>query len=166
MNQLPLGSAIRRRHRRDMRQHYRRFGIETRVFNLSTDVPIYVMMAVSLGDGEREPAALVGLGAHLNPRTAMDKALFEICQIRPGERRRFIEDGAGKNLRQYSDVKTLHDHSAFLMRPERRSELAFLLDHGRQQSLGELPDRSTGQTNRDLDTALSGLAAAGCRSPM
>jgi ribosomal protein S12 methylthiotransferase accessory factor len=147
----------------DIRQHYQRFGIETRVFNLSTDLPIYVMMAVSLGDGEREPAALVGLGAHLNPRTAMTKALFEICQIRPGERRRFIENGAGKNLRQYSDVKTLHDHSAFLMRPERRSELAFLLDHGRQQSLGELPDRSTRQTNRDLDTALSGLAAAGCR---
>ena len=49
------------------------------------------------------------------------------------------------------------------MRPERRSELAFLLDHGRQQSLRELPDRSTGHARGDLDTALGGLAAAGCR---
>ena len=147
----------------DIRQHYQRFGIKTRVFNLSTDLPIYVMMAVSLGDGEREPAALVGLGAHLDPKVALNKALFEICQIRPGERRRFIEDGAGKKLHQYSDVKTLHDHSAFLMRPERSSELAFLLDHGCHQSLRELPDRSTGHLNRDLDTVLGGLSAAGCR---
>jgi ribosomal protein S12 methylthiotransferase accessory factor len=147
----------------DIRRHYQRFGVETRVFNISTDLPIYVMMAVSLGDGEREPSALVGLGAHLNPRTAINKALFEICQIRPGERRRFIEQRAGANLNQYSDVKTLHDHSAFLMRPERRPELTFLLDNGRRQPLGDLPDRSTGHTSGDLDTAVSGLATAGCR---
>jgi ribosomal protein S12 methylthiotransferase accessory factor len=60
-------------------------------------------------------------------------------------------------------VKTLHDHSAFLMRPERRSELAFLLDHGRRQSLDALPNRSSGDAERDLETAVNGLVAAGCR---
>ena len=147
----------------EIRKHYQRFGIETRVFNLSTDLPMHVMMAVSLGDGEREPAALVGLGCHLDPRVAVNKALFEICQIRPGERQRFVDEGAGKNLRQYSDVKTLHDHSAFLMRSERRSELAFLLDNGRRQSLDALPNRSSGEAGRDLETAVNGLVAAGCR---
>jgi len=146
----------------EIRAHYRRFGLETRVFNVSTDLPMHVMMAVSLGDGEREPAALVGLGSHLDPRIAVNKALFEICQIRPGERQRF-KDGEGNTLRRYSDVKTLHDHSAFLMRPERRPELAFLLDSGRTQSLDALPNRSSGRTDRDLETAVEGLVKAGCR---
>ncbi len=163
MNRLPAAEVVFEGGiASEIRAHYRRFGIETRVFNVSTDLPMHVMMAVSIGDGEREPSALVGLGSHLDPRIALNKALFEICQIRPGERQRFA-DGEGKNLQLYASVKTLHDHSAFLMRPERRSELAFLLDNGRTQSLDELPNRSSGHTDRDLETTVDGLVKAGCR---
>jgi len=147
----------------DIRRHYQRFEAETRVFNISTDLPMYVMMAVSLGDGQRSPAALVGLGCHLDPRVAINKALFEICQIRPGETRRFVAEHAGDKLRQYSDVRTLMDHSAFFHSVERRAELGFLLDHGRTQRIDELPNRSSGNVQHDLDTAVEGLVRAGCK---
>lgn len=163
MNRLPAAEVVFESGiAAEIRTHYRRFGIDTRVFNISTDLQVHVMMAVSLGDGEREPAALVGLGAHLDPQIAVNKALFEICQIRPGERQRFA-NGAGKSLERYSNVKTLHDHSAFLMRPEHRSELAFLLENGSTELLSRLPNRSTGDIDRDLDTMVDGLVKVGCR---
>jgi ribosomal protein S12 methylthiotransferase accessory factor len=146
-----------------IRTHYRRFGIETRVFNVSTDLPVYVIMAVSLGDGAQEPAALVGLGCHLDPNAALEKALFEICQIRPSERRRFLDGSACNHLKRYEDIKTLHDHSEWLMRPERRSELAFLLEHGRRQALADLPNRSTGNTAGDLEIVVNGMLKVGSR---
>jgi ribosomal protein S12 methylthiotransferase accessory factor len=147
----------------DIRRHYRRFGIRTHVFNISTGLPMYAMMAVSLGDGRRDPAVLVGLGCHLDPAKAVLKALFEICQVRPSEARRFRHDQAGRNLRGYSDVKTLHDHSAFLMLPERLHEMAFFLESGNKQKLADLENRSAGNTERDLARAVEGLTQAGCR---
>ena len=50
-----------------MADHYRRFGLDTRVFNITTDIPVSVMMAVSLDFSAQTPAAVVGLGCHLNP---------------------------------------------------------------------------------------------------
>jgi len=146
----------------DIRRHYRRFGASLRVFNLSTDLPMYVMMAVLLDDGERSPANLVGLGCHLDPRVAVTKAIFEICQIRPGETRRFVDGPAGEVPRQYTDVHSLLDHSAFFHAKERRAELGFLIDHGRTQRLHELPNPSTG-IQEDLSTAIDGMERAGCR---
>jgi ribosomal protein S12 methylthiotransferase accessory factor len=105
---------------------------------------------------------LVGLGCHLDPRVAVNKALFEICQIRPGEMRRFVNEHAGDTLHQYSDVRALMDHSAFFHSIERRGELGFLLDHGRRQRIDELPNRSIG-VHDDLATAVEGLVRAGCR---
>jgi ribosomal protein S12 methylthiotransferase accessory factor len=147
----------------DICAHYRRFGVETRVFNVTTDLPMYAMMAVSLSEPGRGPSALVALGCHLDPRIAVRKALFEICQIRPGETRRFFEDRAGQQLHSYSNIKTLQDHSAYLTLPERRNELSFLLENGRRQQLQGLPNRASGDIARDLETAVDGLVRAGCR---
>ncbi len=146
-----------------IRSHYRRFGVETKVFNLTTDLPMSVMMAVSLGDGKRDPAVLVGLGCHLDPEVAARKSLFEIGQIRPGEVRRFREQNAGQKLKQYSDIRTLHDHSAYLMEADRIHEMAFLLENGRKQKLTDLPNRSSGNPESDLATAVAGLERTGSR---
>ncbi|HTP86668.1 MAG TPA: YcaO-like family protein [Bryobacteraceae bacterium] len=148
---------------RDICAHYWRFGVETRVFNLTADLPMYVMMAVSLSPADRGPSALVALGCHLDPNMAVRKALFEICQVRPGETRRFFEDGPHKQLHGYSDIKTLQDHSGYFMLPERRHEFAFLLESGRRQTLSDLPSHASGNTARDVETAVEGLIRAGCR---
>jgi ribosomal protein S12 methylthiotransferase accessory factor len=98
----------------------------------------------------------------LNPRTALEKALFELCQIRPGETVEFKRN-SGSRLQNYSDVRNLRDHSAFLMSHDRKSELAFLLDSGRKQRIEELPDGASGDTKKDLETAVEGLIRAGSR---
>jgi thiazole/oxazole-forming peptide maturase SagD family component len=143
--------------------HYRRFGLETRVFNMTTDLPVYVMMALLLDPSGRGPAALVGLGSHSHPRVALTKALYEICQIRPGEVRKYAETPPGNRLRSYTDVRTLEDHSAFFTMPERRAELAFLLDHGRTQHLDDLPNHSRGSVRENLDVCVAALVRAHCR---
>lgn len=148
---------------RAIREHYARFGTEIRVFNMSTDIPVYSMMAVALDRTGAGPGAIVGLGCHLDPRTAVLKALYEICQTHFAETRRFRQHPPAGRLKSYEDVHTLEDHSAFLSDPARLHEFAFLLENGRRQQIGELPDRSRGGVEADLETVVGDLRAAGCR---
>ncbi|MCU1264095.1 MAG: hypothetical protein JWM21_413 [Acidobacteria bacterium] len=143
--------------------HYKKFGTEVQVYNVSTDLPIYVMMAIALDRTGQGPAGMVGLGCHLDPRIAVLKSMFEICQVHPGEVHRFKDKGAHESLKSYEDVHTLSDHSAFLMAPERIGEFAFLLENGRRQAIADLPNLSQGDLKLDLNTCVDSLIAAGCR---
>ncbi|HXU35899.1 MAG TPA: YcaO-like family protein [Blastocatellia bacterium] len=147
----------------NIKAHYAQHGIEIRVFNVSTDIPIYVMMAMALDKTGEGPAALVGLGCHLDPQVALMKSLLEICQVHPGEVGRYKAEPPAERLRSYQDVRTLADHSAFLTVPERIGECSFLLDSGRLQPLTELPNRSQGNVAADLQTCVDALSRAGCR---
>ncbi len=140
-----------------IRSHYRRFGVEVRVFNVTTDLPAYVMMAVALARDANAPAALVGLGCHLDPGIALLKALMEICQIRPGHLQRWRKASPAGRLRVYQDVHTLDDHSDFAGLPERIGEFDFLLANGRRQDLEDLPARTTGSLMGDLEACVSNL---------
>jgi ribosomal protein S12 methylthiotransferase accessory factor len=146
----------------EIRDHYRAFGAVTHVFNVTTNLPMYSMLAILLSDDPRSPSALVGLGCSLDPRVAMNRALFEICQMRPGEAARFAREDPSA-LRAYSDIKTMRDHSAFFMCPEHRAELAFLLESGRRQQLKNLPSHTSGNLETDVGTAVNGLVRAGLR---
>jgi ribosomal protein S12 methylthiotransferase accessory factor len=145
-------------------RHYARFGIEVRVFALPSDLGVPVMMAIAGDRSGAGPAAVVGLGCHPRPRTALRKALFEVCQVRPGEVQRFRQDGAHARLAAYEDVHTLEDHSAFVSAPQRRGELAFLLDNGRSVRLADLPDGGGVRAEEALVHIGGAIAAAGCRA--
>lgn len=156
---VELGGAARSIH-----DHYARFGLETRVFDVTTDVPVPAMMAVSVDRSGRSPAAVVGLGCHLDARTAVLKALFEVCQVRPGEARRAEETrAAGKHLSSYREVLTLEDHSGFFAPLGRLGEFAFLLESGRRRRAADLPNRATGSRESDLNLTVDALTRAGCR---
>jgi len=146
-----------------IRAHYSRHGVHLRVFRLCTDLPIHAMMTIALDTVGTGPAALVALGCHLNPVAALEKSLFEMCQVLPGEKRLFREKPPAQRLRGYADVKSLEDHSAYLTISERMNEFAFLLDNGRTVALADLPDHSQGATRDDLDFCVAGLRQAGCR---
>jgi ribosomal protein S12 methylthiotransferase accessory factor len=148
---------------RSISTHYYRFGTEIRVFNLSTNLPIYVMMGVALDKTERGPHALVGLGCHLNPQVALRKALFEVCQVHSGGGPRYQEEPPTERLSSYEDVHTPQDHSAFLSRPERIDEFSFLLRSGRQQSIQALFNHSSGNVELDLEECVRILVHEGCR---
>ena len=151
----PLAASIR--------SHYSRFGVGVRVFNVSTDLPMYVMMAVALDPSGLGPAALVGLGCHVNPALALEKSLMEVCQIRPGEIQRHRREQPGNRLKRYADVRTLNDHSAFLGVGERLCELDFLLKNGQRQRLDQLPNLDLGNPRANLEACARVLAGLGYR---
>lgn len=140
-----------------IRSHYQRFGVEVRVFNVTTDLPAYAMMAVALSRNAGGPAALVGLGCHLDPGIALLKALMEICQIRPGQLQRWRKSPPLARLKGYQDVRTLEDHSDFAGLPARLGEFDFLLASGCRQNLLDLPVRTTGAVSGDLAACVGAL---------
>lgn len=147
----------------NIRTHYEAYDTQLRVFNVSSDLPFYVMMCIALDTRGEGPSAMVGLGCNLDPNIALIKSVFEICQMHPGELQRFKKDRPDQKLKRYEDVVTLFDHSAFHMLPERRSEFGFLLENGRRQSIADLPNLSEGNVEADLNRCVSSLTAAGCR---
>jgi ribosomal protein S12 methylthiotransferase accessory factor len=145
-------------------RHYARFGVETRIVRLHTDLPAHVMMAILLDRSGRGPAALVGLGCHPDPAVAFRKAIFEAAQTRPGYVQRYADPTTWQALRAYSDVRTLDDHSAFFSPVERLRELDFLFEGRKRLPLAALENfTAPGGEASELARIVAALAAAGCR---
>jgi ribosomal protein S12 methylthiotransferase accessory factor len=89
--------------------------------------------------------------------------LLEICQVRPGEKRRYLKEPPTDRLKKYEDVRTLEDHSAFLSIPERIGEFDFLLRNRRRQKIEELSHLSKGSVHADLSACVSALSEHGYR---
>jgi ribosomal protein S12 methylthiotransferase accessory factor len=145
----------------DLVDDYARFGIEVRVIDLSLDQPAYVMLAISIDRSGAGPAALIGIGCHLDPVRAVEKALFEIAQMRAGSKR--SQERQKTRLATYADVHTLHDHGNFVAPLERLAEFDFLLDRAPSRKLSQLANRSSGDVAGDLAIVVDGLCAAGSR---
>ena len=143
--------------------HYRLYGVEVRTFNLSTDLPAYVLMSVAFDPSGAGPATVIGLGCHLDPRVALVKSLMELCQGHPGERLRYRNQPPADRLKRYEDVRSVCDHSAFLSIPERLKEFDFLLKHGCRKKVQDLANKSLGTVERDLDACVNSLSHQGCR---
>jgi len=145
--------------------HYARRGVDVRAFLLPSDLPAAAVMAVSFDDDDDPdvPAQVVGLGCHPDPAVAVLKAVLEMCQARPSEISHFRDDPPAGRLRDYADVATLEDHSAFAGQRERRDEFAFLWASGRRTAVADIPDPSVGDVAGDLDGCVATLAAAGLR---
>ncbi|MCW3052561.1 MAG: hypothetical protein JWN14_1731 [Chthonomonadales bacterium] len=158
-----------------IRRHYERFGIDLQVFNATTDTRITVMIAVAIDrsataanplvgampEGQRGPAAVVGLGCHLDPAIALRKALLEICQTRAGETRRFRNGPPSRRVVNYADVREMDDHTALFDSPERLQELDFLLTTPHTQRLEEIPNLAGDSVSADLAQCVALLNAVG-----
>jgi ribosomal protein S12 methylthiotransferase accessory factor len=138
--------------------HYACFGVELRLFDLTTDVGIPVVMALALAGDTAGPAAVVGLGCHLDPQVAALRAAFEVCQVRPSQMRR-------QNARTLaaSEVRGIEDHSAFFAQRASLPELDFLLQGGRRRRLADLGSLAKADAGTDLATCVAALRKIGCR---
>jgi ribosomal protein S12 methylthiotransferase accessory factor len=143
--------------------HFRRFGVEVSAYNLTSDIPIPIMMALAINGSGRGPAASVGLGCHLSPTEALRKALMEVCQGYLGESNRMRQSGSVREICSFPDVREPEDHSALFSSVEMLREVRFLLESDRVQSLECLEDRSTRCASDDLDTCVGLLARSGSR---
>jgi ribosomal protein S12 methylthiotransferase accessory factor len=137
--------------------------VKVRAFLLTTDLPASAVMAVAFDDDPGRPATLIGLGCHLDPAVAVEKAVFELCQARPSESRRYRDRPPRSRLARYEDVQTLEDHPAFLALPERRGEFEFLWRRSQKVRLQDIPNRSAGDTERDVESCVNGLSERGYR---
>jgi ribosomal protein S12 methylthiotransferase accessory factor len=166
LNRLPareidLGRAGRAA--ADIGTHYRRLSVDVRAFLMPSDLPAAVVMAVSFDADPMRPAQVIGMGCHLDPGIAVIKALYEMCQGRPSEAKRFADKPPSERLKRYEDVQTLDDHSAFASQRERRHEFEFLWARGTTVGVEDLPNPATGDAERDLDHTARALTAIGCR---
>jgi ribosomal protein S12 methylthiotransferase accessory factor len=146
-----------------IQKHYARFSVEVRAFLMPSDLPAAVVIALSCDPNPSKPAQVVGMGCHPSPAIALTKALFEMCQGRPSEGKRFVDKPPQGRLNHYLDVKTLDDHSAFASLPERRREFDFLWEQGRKTHISDLPNPSQNDASLDLDYCVDKLTALGQR---
>jgi len=144
----------------EIARHYGRFGIELVTFDLTTDIKVPVVMAMLIDSSGKTPAVATGLGCHLDGPTALRKAIFEVCQCRFGDIER-MRGGAGANLKQYSDIKSLDDHSAFFYSTARLGELDFLFHHDQQLKVENLPTYPSQLEVEKLRSLIVNLHSAG-----
>jgi ribosomal protein S12 methylthiotransferase accessory factor len=148
---------------RSIARHFRRYGMQVCVYNLTVDIPVPVMLGLLIDRSGRGPAAAAGLGCHINPAEALRKALMEMCQVYAGEVMK-LKYGMNRNpIPSFQDVREAGDHSSFFSAPEALAELGFLLEGGRVQRVEDLPNLSGGRTRADLEICVERLDRAGSR---
>ena len=98
---------------------YARRGVDIDVHRLPTDTDVTVVMAV--GWSETAPAAVVGLGADLDPVRAAGGAVLEVGQVRPALRARLRRPETAARLRELVEdparVTELEDHDLLYADP-------------------------------------------------
>lgn len=110
---------------REVLRQLRERGADAEVFLLDAGVRIPVVACVGLGDGRRWPGAHVGLGAHLDPHTAVRKAVFELAHTGPYISR-LISDRTHRIPRTPEQVHTPVDHALYYAPAARARTIAFL----------------------------------------
>ena len=117
----------------ELAESYRRRNVEIRLYKLPTDHECHVFAGVALQPrGTIGPAAVIGLGADLDPVTASRKAVLEVSQVRPALRRRMRSPAVQERLRELlADphlVKTIDDHDLLYGSHDAIPRLNFWLD--------------------------------------
>jgi ribosomal protein S12 methylthiotransferase accessory factor len=144
---------------RSITEHFRRFGVEVSAFNLTTHVPIPVMMGLAIDRSGRGPAAAVGLGCRPDPADALRESLMEMCRASVAGSGPAGLGGHKTSALSREDVREPDDHRALFSREQAAAEFDFLLDGERMQRIEHLPGLATG----DLDACAGLLARAGNR---
>lgn len=110
---------------------YRRRGVRIDVHVLPTDSVATVALAIGWSDVA--PAAVIGLGAALDPVTAARRAVLEVAQVRPALRGRLRQPETSARMAELavdpSKVRDLEDHDLLYADPGiAASGLAHLLE--------------------------------------
>lgn len=140
-------------------EHYRRFDVDLQLYALDSDTGIPVVMALALSDRPDEPAAVVGLGCHLDAGEAALRAAFEVCQVRPSQ----VHHRRTPRRLAAAEVHGIEDHSAYFAQHEVRHELDFICHSERRAALSALPRLTGGSPAVDLQTCVGALQRIGCR---
>jgi ribosomal protein S12 methylthiotransferase accessory factor len=133
---------------------YQRRGIDLGLWQLPTDHPCTVFLALGLQEpGSMGPAVIAGLGADLTPARAARKAILEVGQIHPSYRRSLRRPAVQEKLAilvaDPHRVTDMHDHGLLYCSPAMLPALNFLLD--RTPERGNWPPESMGNSGQQLE---------------
>jgi ribosomal protein S12 methylthiotransferase accessory factor len=143
---------------------YARRGVDLRLVLVPTDSQVSVCIAIGVdrtGRSDR-PAAVVGLGADLDPVRACRKAALEVGQVRPALRARLRDPAVRTRLAELvadpSAVRELEDHDLLYADPGQLIHL----DHWLSAPIGDLPPAKVPESaGAQLALVVEGLAAVG-----
>ncbi len=144
-------------------RHYALHGVQVRLLKLPTDQAATVIMAIADAGPHSGVRRVVGLGCDLDPLVAIDKAAFELCQLRPGVASRAQARADLSQLRSYAAVKTLDDHALFHTLPENAAEMDFLFSAGTSCSVQDMARPPEQTVAQKIDRIVADLTAAGSR---
>jgi ribosomal protein S12 methylthiotransferase accessory factor len=146
-------SADAREAARQLEEH----GLRVELYLLDVGLGIPAIACVGYGDGERWPGAAISLAAHLDPRTAIAKAVFEQGHLGP-YLCRLLAEGKRAIPERAEDVRTLDDHALYYVPKHRVPAFAFL-GAGGTIAAADLP----APEGPSIDVLCRRLAAAGLR---
>ncbi|MDK8871777.1 YcaO-like family protein [Paracoccus sp. SSJ] len=144
-------------------RHYRRFGVVVRLLSLATDQAAFVVMAVAENPDPAQGARIVGMGCDPDPASAVDKAMFELCQARPSMISRLARSDAAERLRGPEDVRDLDDHPLYHALPRNLGAFDFLFASGSRVRLDDLPRPAVPDPEAVLARLVEVANAAGAR---
>lgn len=136
---------------------FERTGLSFAVRLLPTDLGAHVILVLVLDPGAESSVAAVGAAAHLNPASALLKAMLEAVQTRAWLRQ--MGGGAAFDPGpSFENVHRFSDHVKCYGRPEALAYLDFLVHtSGPEVALADLPDLSR-SVQEDLAYCLDRVA--------
>jgi ribosomal protein S12 methylthiotransferase accessory factor len=109
---------------------YERNGVELQLYQLPTDTPCFVFLAVAVQKTGNGPAVVIGLGAGFSAVKASKSALLEVGQVRPAFKQRLQMPETMERLKILLEdpkkVENLEDHNLFYGAPDYISAFDFL----------------------------------------
>jgi ribosomal protein S12 methylthiotransferase accessory factor len=105
----------------------RQQGAQISFYLLDAGMHVPTVLCIARGDGKTWPGATLGLGCHLNLRTAVRKAVLELGQTGPEFCRTMIS-GDEPIPQSPGDVQTFRQHGLFYLPAERNCAFDFLYD--------------------------------------
>jgi ribosomal protein S12 methylthiotransferase accessory factor len=131
-----------------VREHYERHGRELWAIDITSDLGIPVIAAVSRRVDGPTADLLIGLGAHLNPATALLRAVTEVNQFLPAVSRRYPD---GKTLYSWPDDVAIR----FWKEETLASQPHLVPDHDLpRRTLAQLPHLAEADLYDSLQTCL------------
>lgn len=116
---------------------YRDYGIETHLFDATTDFGIPVIFALQISDQDDDIAQLVGAASALEPAEALTKVFREMASIRIALRA-FLAQST--SIKIYPDVANVTGGAALMGQRAYRDAFSFLLNSERETSPSRMPN--------------------------
>jgi ribosomal protein S12 methylthiotransferase accessory factor len=132
-------------------------GAAIEIYLLPTSTCGTTILCLARGDGVHYPGATIGLGADLDPRSALRQAILELGQTGP-HLRRLMQSKMVAAPAKPNDVHEMLDHAAFYFPSERAKAFDRLRRRGAPLKLASLKPRP-----RSLAQCAAALTGAGVR---